>query len=77
MFLLFLFFKKNKHLIHVTAIVLLVVSNLLYSFPGKRKSSLTGIFGFLYLSAELFQDFTVAWSESIKPVCSLCNSLNQ
>ena len=50
--------------IHVTATVLLVVSNSLCSFPGKRKSLLKGTSGLLFLSLDLSQDFP--WFHGVK-----------
>lgn len=58
---LFFFFFN---LIHVTATVLLVVSNSLCSFPGQRKSLLKGTSGLLFLSLDLSQDFT--WFHGVK-----------
>lgn len=56
------FFLFN--LIHVTATVLLVVSNSLCSFPGKRKSLLKDTSGLLFLSLGLSQD--LPWFHGVK-----------
>nr|KAF6506192.1 hypothetical protein HJG63_007996 [Rousettus aegyptiacus] len=71
---LFFFFFN---LTHVTATVLRVVSNLLCSFPGRRKSLQKGTSGFLFLSSVISRFHFVPWSKSTKHMCSLWNSLNK